>query len=243
MDQTTENVLKQILNMSDPALFALFMTLVGKIISLDSFPVHSKHITWILPVVNAPLYCWMMGFTGRHVVEGLLIGSAAIGLNQFWRQMVVKPEPDQPVKPDEPAKPQPPTTVVSLLLAGMLAIGAFAGCKATLEPGGAYAPVGQKADMTFYAIDAAFNLAYAAVDGAFKFERDNRKALWAISPKIKRDLDYIRPDAAKVVVRYMAARKAYLANPVPDNLTELQNVLALAQRISAAAVAAVPKGK
>lgn len=239
MEPTTDSFIKQILSMSDPALFALFMTLVGKIISMDSFPIHNKHITWILPVVNAPLYCWMMGFTGRHVVEGLLIGSAAIGLNQFWRQMVVKPEPD---KPEESAKP-PATGVLPFLLAGLLAITACVGCRATLEPGGAYAPVGQKADMTFYTIDAAFTLAYAAVDGAFKFEKQNRAALWDVSPKIKRDLDYIRPDAAKVVKRYMAARKAYLANPVPDNLTELQSTLALAQRISVAALATIPKGK
>lgn len=132
-------------------------------------------------------------------------------------------------------------SIIPILLLSLSLL--FVGCNGTLEKGGAYAPVGQKADMTFYTIDSAFCLAYAAVDGAFKFERENRKALWAISPKIKRDLDYIRPDAAKVVLRYAAARRAYLSNPVPDNLTELQSTLALAQRISAAALAAIPKGK
>jgi hypothetical protein len=129
----------------------------------------------------------------------------------------------------------------------------FSGCKATLEQGGAYAPVVTNSDGTisavsapepvFFEIDAAFDLAYAAIDGAFKFERDNRDMLWKISPNVKHALDELRPKAADVVRRYSAARKAYMANPVPAGLDTLQRILAEAQSLGAAAAAAAQPGK
>lgn len=132
------------------------------------------------------------------------------------------------------------------VLAFVLAAGCFmlmTGCKGTLQEGGAYAPIGENADMAFYVVDASFDVAYSAVDAAFKFERDNRKALWAIDPNIKRTLDKIRPEASDILVRYSRARVAYLKTPNPSGMCELQAALTTIQKVSSAAIAAIPKGQ
>jgi hypothetical protein len=116
---------------------------------------------------------------------------------------------------------------------------------ARLEPGGAYAPATtnsagqviytQQPDLAFYTTDAAYDLAYSAIDAAFKFERDNRAMLWQISPQIKHSLDSIRPQAVEANARYLAARAAYMAHPVPANLGALQRILSEVQSLTAAA--------
>lgn len=127
-------------------------------------------------------------------------------------------------------------------------------CASRLEPGGAYAPLpitdpvtgvttGQVADMPFYTVDAGFAMAYATLDGVFKWERDNRMALWSVSPNIKHTLDQLRPRASAVVVEYVQARAAYKKLPVPANLTVMQQVLAKMQQLLSAANAVVPKAK
>jgi hypothetical protein len=119
----------------------------------------------------------------------------------------------------------------------------FVGChKATLQPGGAYAPAGQQADLAFYYVDSAFELSYSIVDTAFKMERDNRDAFYAISPEIKHTLDLIRPQATKIIQQYSAARAAYVAHPTPTGLSDLQLALATVQKLAATAAAAIPKG-
>lgn len=125
----------------------------------------------------------------------------------------------------------------------------FVGCSsARLESGGAYAPIDsttgaptQAADMPLYQIDVAYGLAYSAIDFAFRFEHDNRAMLWKISPQIKRTLDVIRPQAAAANLLFAKARAEYLANPIPANLTFIQEALARVQQISAAATAVLPK--
>jgi hypothetical protein len=96
--------------------------------------------------------------------------------------------------------------------------------------------------MPFYVVDGAFNLAYATVDAAFKFEYDNRLRLWALSPDIKKTLDTIRPEAAKVVLTYATARTAYLKNPTVAGLSDLQLALTTVQRLATTALATIPKG-
>jgi hypothetical protein len=130
-------------------------------------------------------------------------------------------------------------TLLLLLLGFSLA---FVGCKATLEPGGPYAPTGQQADMPFYVVDGAFNLAYTTVDATFKWEKDNRAALWKLSPDIKKTLDTIRPEASKVVKQYATARSAYLKNPTPEGLSDLQFALATIRKVADVALATIPKG-
>lgn len=129
-----------------------------------------------------------------------------------------------------------------VLLTAALFLWTGATCNnARLETGGAYAPVGQQADIAFYSTDAAYDLAYTAIDTIFTFERNNRDALWKISPDIKHTLDGLRPQAWEVNKQYHVAREAYKKVPVPDNLTVLQQVLAKMQKLLAAANAVVPK--
>jgi hypothetical protein len=132
-------------------------------------------------------------------------------------------------------------------LAAALAVGLGAGCSSTkLEPGGAYAPVDisgnaiVKPDPAFYIVDAAYAVAYATVDGVFKFEADNRLFLWQVSPDFKHALDKLRPEALKVRDDYARCRLAYKANPVPANLTQLQAALAKVQQVTATAAALLP---
>lgn len=128
--------------------------------------------------------------------------------------------------------------ILSILTVALL----LTGCAHRLEPGGAYYPPGQQADFALYAADAAYDLAYSTLDTVFKVERDNRAALFAISPNIKHALDDLRLRAWGVNVRWAHARQAYLANPVPSNLTALQEVLAHAQQLAVTAQAVIPNG-
>jgi len=134
-------------------------------------------------------------------------------------------------------------TLFALVFAAILAMTILAsGCKTpTLAAGGSYAQAGQKPDLALYSADAAYASAYATLDFAFKFERDNRAMLWKISPQIKHSLDAVRPVAVQVNLRWAAARKAYLLHPVPANLTTLESILADGQRLAATATAALPK--
>lgn len=129
---------------------------------------------------------------------------------------------------------------LALLLGAML----FNGCgllsAKKFEPGGAYANTDTTAATPeLYASDAAFDLAYRALDVTFKYERDNRAALWAISPKIKHSLDGLRESATQVWLDYAVARKAYLATPTTANLSALQTVLGKMQQANAAALAVI----
>jgi hypothetical protein len=120
-------------------------------------------------------------------------------------------------------------------------------CKnSRLAEGGAYAPVtgsttNAAANLAFFQADSAYDLAYAAIDAAFKFEKENRAMLWKISPGIKHALDKIRPEAVNINRKYLAARAAYMAYPTPAGLGELQTMLGQLQQLSAAAVAVLPK--
>jgi hypothetical protein len=145
--------------------------------------------------------------------------------------------------------------LVGLLSLGLMGAAASIGCKnPQLETGGAYAP-GQivvengttnvvatfAPDRAFYIVDASFELAYSAVDAVFVFERQNRQALWNLSPEIKRTLDKIRPEAAEVVRKYTQARAAYVANPTPAGLSSLETILGQLQSLSSAATAVLPQ--
>lgn len=124
----------------------------------------------------------------------------------------------------------------------------FTGCQsAKLESGGAYAPANQEGqptqapDLAFFTIDAAFKIAYSAVDAAFQFEHDNRLQLWRLSPEIKKTLDDIRPKADEAVRRFALARAAYIANPTPTGLDLLQTILQKTQALSESVLAVLPK--
>lgn len=137
-----------------------------------------------------------------------------------------------------------------LFFLGVLSL--FTACgPARLEPGGIYAPgivatngvvtPTQQPDPAFYYTDASFALAYSAVDAAFEFERNNRVMLFKVSPDIKHTLDKIRKEAVLARDKYLAARRIYLANPVPPNLTQLESALEKIQQLSTTATAVLPK--
>jgi len=125
---------------------------------------------------------------------------------------------------------------------------ALSGCKSTLEPGGAYAPVtvsngitNAAPDMPLFLADSAYRLAFTSLDAVFTTEKVNREFLWKVSPDIKHALDKIRPDATKANADYLLARSVYIASPTPENLTGVHNFLAKIQQLATAAQAALPK--
>jgi hypothetical protein len=123
------------------------------------------------------------------------------------------------------------------------------GCKNTLAPGGAYAPIAQPGqptqapDMTLFVIDSAYKFAWTTINTAFDLEKANRALLFKASPDIKHTLDRIRPQAKQADLEFITARTVYLTNPVPGNLDALNAVLAKIQQLTAAAIAVVPQAK
>lgn len=113
----------------------------------------------------------------------------------------------------------------------------ISGCKTPqLEPGGVYAPtnsVGEvvRKDTALFASDAAHKFAFESIQAVFKFERDNRAELRAISPNIKKELDKLRIQAAMIEKRWAAARQAYRANPTPEGLEGVNLIIAELSRI------------
>ena len=111
-----------------------------------------------------------------------------------------------------------------------------------LETGGAYSATTTAAALPeLYVLDSSFDLAYTALDGVVKFERDNRATLWEISPRIKQSLDKLRIEAAVLVADYGTAREAYLKNPTPATGSVLQTTLGKIQSANAAALTVIQK--
>ncbi len=123
-----------------------------------------------------------------------------------------------------------------LLIAPLLLFLAAVGCKTTLEPGGAYAPTNSLGQVIYNdtglaLADTSYKLAYETTLAVFRFERQNRAALWAISPEIKHTLDKARVQVQGIDRRWAEARQMYKLNPTPAGLSVLQTVLAEIQRI------------
>lgn len=114
---------------------------------------------------------------------------------------------------------------------------ALSGCKTpNLEPGGSYTTtnaVGEVVSMDkgLFMADSAYKLAYDAVDAAFRFERDNRKTLWDISPSIKGSMDKARGEVKHIEIRWATARKAYRSSPTPEGLNTMEKILAELQKV------------
>lgn len=137
---------------------------------------------------------------------------------------------------------RPTSYLLTAIFAVTLCIGFGTGCNAArLETGGAYAQEGVQADLAFYQVDAAYKLAYGILDGAFAFEFENRDSLWSVSPDIKHSLDQIRPQAELWNGRYLEARAAYKAMPVPANLQPMQAALLKIQQLQATAQTFLPQ--
>lgn len=150
----------------------------------------------------------------------------------------------------------------TLVMVAILALPILVGCdgchKSTLEGGGAYSPgvtasvtnadntvtsiftPSQRPDKELFLTDSAFGIAYSAIDTIFTLEKQNRGWLWNVSPEIKKTLDQVRPQAADAVRKYTQARKLYIANPTAAGLTNLQTILAEAQRLATSVQAVIP---
>jgi hypothetical protein len=79
--------------------------------------------------------------------------------------------------------------------------------------------------------DNLYKVAFTSLDLLFNIERDNRAALWALNPNIKRGLDKVRDDAWEINKQWAEARVLYKANPTPEGLTKLQTILAKIQQL------------
>jgi outer membrane PBP1 activator LpoA protein len=127
--------------------------------------------------------------------------------------------------------------ILSFLFAAVLLSGCALFSPDKFEPGGAYAKSETLAAMPeLYATDAAFDIAWRACDIAFLYEKNNRAALWQLSPKIKKRTDEIRVEASQVWLDYAVARQAYLSNPIQANLAALQSSLARLQQLNIVAL-------
>lgn len=129
------------------------------------------------------------------------------------------------------------------MLAGALCAGLFTvfvgcngGCASKLEPGGVYAPTNSAGvvvynDQALALADASYQFTYETVQSVFKFERDNRDVIWAVSHDVKHGLDKARPVAVDINRRWAAARNAYKKNPTPEGISTLQSILSELNRL------------
>lgn len=132
------------------------------------------------------------------------------------------------------------TAVFSLALAGLWGLlTTCTGCKTTLEPGGAYAPVtintnattgvvttNTAPDVLLYRVDLSYRLAKTAFYEVSQWEAENRTNLWTLSPEIKHTLDHARTDFKKWERDFVTARDAYVASPNQAQGSLLEKVLA-----------------
>lgn len=129
--------------------------------------------------------------------------------------------------------------VFASVLAIVSMAGFTTGCKTpTLEPGGAYAVTNQVADTALFVADGAYQVAYKSLDFAFTFERANEALLWKMNPNIKHTMDKLREQAWSLNVQWSKARQAYVAQPIPSNMSALKTVLAHMQKLAVTAQAA-----
>lgn len=136
--------------------------------------------------------------------------------------------------------------LAALVLTAVLAL-AFVtpGCKtSTLEPGGAYSPTNAVGEVVHNDIglamsDASYKFAYESALTVFQFEKDNRAALWAVSPEIKHTLDKARPVVVDINVRWAVARRSYRQNPTPASADALTAIVSEMQRLLPAVQSAI----
>ena len=121
----------------------------------------------------------------------------------------------------------------SFLIAVAFASLLWAGCRTPqLETGGGYHPTeATQPETVLYVTDAAYKFAYTTVQGALKFERDNRKEIAAVAPQIKPALDKIRPVVVDINLRWAQAREAYQAHPTAAGLSTYQRTVAEIERL------------
>lgn len=122
-------------------------------------------------------------------------------------------------------------------LAAALLLSTNLGCKTpSLEPGGAYALTNELGQVIYNDIglamaDATYKFTYESTLALLRFERDNRREIWAISPEVKRQLDKLRPKIVSVNHEWAVARSEYRLNPTEAGVTRLQSILKQIQQL------------
>jgi len=120
----------------------------------------------------------------------------------------------------------------------LLLVALAPGCQTgrRLEPGGAYAPVISGVtnyDALLFLADSTYDLSYNTVLTVCAIEKKNRAVLRQQFPTLKGELDHIRDQVWEIDGRWALARRAYLANPVPENLDTLNRIVSELQRAAA----------
>lgn len=128
----------------------------------------------------------------------------------------------------------------SLILVAALCV-CTSGCKTPhAAPGGVYAPTNQVGaviydDTALALADASYKFTYESALTVFRFERDHRAEIAALSPSVgldvKHGLDQARATTWEIDQRWAKARQAYKLSPTPAGLSTLQTILAEIQRL------------
>lgn len=126
--------------------------------------------------------------------------------------------------------------VLPLFLFVAVAAGVSSCKTARLQDGGAYAPTNEVGEVIYNDLglalaDASYKFAYETALTVFRYERDNRVAIFTVAPGVKRELDKLRPTVVDIDQRWALARKTYRLSPTPEGLTTLQTILAEIQRL------------
>lgn len=97
-----------------------------------------------------------------------------------------------------------------------------AGCSgcSTLAPEGVYG-----SDKLLYETDKLIVDSYQIFDAFLRLEKENRDALFKVSPEIKKTADKIRADGPKWISSAIAMRDAYKSQPGTDTKTALETAL------------------
>lgn len=128
-------------------------------------------------------------------------------------------------------------STVAVLAIPVSIVGCSGGCKtSTLEPGGAYAPTNAAGEVIFdekglALADATYKLTYESALSVLAYERNNRVAIWALSPEVKKAFDKVRPVVADIDLRWAKARQAYKKNPTPEGLSLMQEIMGEIDRL------------
>jgi hypothetical protein len=186
---------------------------------------------------------------------GVLVFIAIWVYSHFFQHTDEKEATPTPLPDSKGGGTLPPVVALLFICASLFLLPGCSKDNHRLELGGSYAPAtsltttndsgvistsltpASAPDFALYSADSTFELAYSALNAAFKIERDNRAFLWKLSPDIKHSLDNIRPDATIAVMTYTRARAEYELHPTPVNLSSMQSALALVQKLASAAAA------
>jgi hypothetical protein len=96
------------------------------------------------------------------------------------------------------------------------------GCNHSLDPAGVYG-----GDKILYEADQALANSYDAMDVFLQWEFNNRNAIGVVTPAMHAAAENIRLNAPEWFRSLTKVRKAYAADPSPENRLKLENALGI----------------